>query len=324
MGRSGSLILGGFLLFAGFATPAVLSSYDLGLLSLALMYGMAAMAQTFLTGTANQASLGNSAFLLIGAYGSASLSSDAHLPFLLAALLSILIATFVGIVVGLPTLRISGLYLAVATIALVFVVQEILTGWDSVVGRNGVAVVRPLWMSSDRGLLYSSLIVAALFTVALARILGSRTGRALSAMRESDLAAASMGVNLLYYRTLAFAVSAAITAAAGILIAQYDQVVTPSGFGLTVSLSLLTMAVVGGLGSIPGAYIGAFLITLLPNLLGALPASLGRFHVHDSTPLVSAILLLITLTFLPGGIWSGVRYVRRRARWRAVGAGDAA
>ena len=145
MGRSGPLILGGFLLFAGFATPALLSSYDLGLLSLALMYGMAAMAQTFLTGTANQASLGNSAFLLIGAYGSASLSSDGHLPFLLAALLSILIATFVGIVGRAPDIEDQRRIFGGCDNSASVVVQEILTGWDSVGGskrrRCGAAVV---------------------------------------------------------------------------------------------------------------------------------------------------------------------------------------
>ena len=95
--------------------------------------------------------------------------------------------------------------------------------------------------------------------------------------------------------------------------AQYDQTVTPTAFGLTMSLSLLTMAVVGGLGSIPGAYIGAFFITLLPNLLGALPASIGTLHAHDSAPLVSAVLLLPGSTFMPGGIWSGVVRLRQWA-----------
>ena len=153
---------------------------------------------------------------MIGAYASAALTTDAHLAFPPAAIVAVLIATAVGAVVGLPTFKISGVYLAVATIALVFVVQEILTGWDAVLGRDGVAVVRPQILSSDRGLLYATLITAAVLTLLLTRLLRSRSGRALSAMHDSDVAAAAMGINLISYRTLAFAICAAITAAAGV------------------------------------------------------------------------------------------------------------
>lgn len=290
------------------ALPQVLSPYDTGLLSLALIYSIAAMGQTVLTGTANQPSVGNSAFMLIGAYASASLTNDLHLPLPLAAALAVGIAAMIGLVVGLPTLRIGGVYLAVATIALVFVVQEILTEWDTVAGRNGLPVTRPQWLGTDRGLYYASLLTAAVITVLLWNLLRSRIGRGWLAIRESETAATAVGIRPSLYKTLAFSVSAATTACAGVLLAQYDSGVTASAFGLPVSLTILSMAVIGGLGSLPGAYVGALLITLLPNLLGALPASIGSFQIHSSATLISALLLLLTLAFVPEGLWSVVNH----------------
>jgi len=295
----------GFIAFAVAALlPVVLSGYWTGLLSLALIFSIAAMGQTLLTGTANQPSLGNSAFLLIGAYASASFTTDLHLPFALSVVLAIGVATLAGYVVGLPTVRISGVYLAVASIALVFVCIELLDGWDAILGRSGPTVDIPGWLSGERSLYYVTLGLAAVVTLALWNLMRSRIGRAWEAMKASESAALASGIKLSHYRLLAFALSAAVTALAGVLISIYDTGVTPDSFGLTLSLSLLSMAVVGGLGSLPGAYVGAFLITLMPNILGAMPASIGSFNVHSSTTLVSALLLLLTLAFLPGGLWA--------------------
>jgi branched-chain amino acid transport system permease protein len=224
----------------------------------------------------------------------------------------VLVAAGIGYLVGLPALRISGLHLAIATIALVFVSQEVLSALDTYLGRVGPLISRPPMLATDRDLYYASLTVAALVTLCLWRLLRSRTGMAWLAMKDSEIAATASGIRQSSHKTLAFAVSAAVTALAGVLLAQYDNGVTESAFGLPLSLSILSMAVIGGLGSLSGAYLGAFLITFMPNILGAFPASIGAFQVHDSTTLVSAVLLLLTLLFLPGGLWS---FFRRGARW---------
>ena len=305
------LAAGAVMLVAAIALPAVVSTYWTGLLSLALMYSIAAMGQTVLTGTANQPSLGNSAFLLIGAYASASFATDLHVPFVVAVILAVLLATAIGYIVGLPTVRISGVYLAVGTVALVFVCIEILDGWDAILGRAGPTTSTPGWMTSDRALYYVTVCVAAAVTLVLWHVMQSRVGRAWQAMKASEPAAVASGVNLSHYRLAAFALSAGITSIAGVLIAVYDTGVTPDSFGLTVSLALISMAVVGGLGSLPGAYMGAFLITLMPNILGAFPASIGSFNIHTSTTLASAVLLLLTLMVFPGGLWSLVMAMSR-------------
>jgi branched-chain amino acid transport system permease protein len=300
------------------ALPFVLSSYDTGLVSLALIFSIASMAQTLLTGTANQPSLGNSAFLGISAYVMGALTSEAHWPFLAAAVLAVVAAALIGIAVGLPALRISGLYLAIATIALVFVVQEFLTQWDTIQGRASVDVVRPSWLASDRALYTLSLLVAAMLTLLLWNLLRSRVGRAFAAIRDSEVAAEAAGIPLSHYKTLAFALSGAITGIAGVLLAEYYQGVTPGAFSLSVSLSLLAMVVIGGLGSLPGAYMGAFIITLMPYVLDVLPTSIGPFNVHNAAPLLSALLLLLVLTFLPGGLWSLIEILPTRlAAWRS-------
>jgi branched-chain amino acid transport system permease protein len=315
-GSGGVLAVGAFALTVGALLPLTLSSFDSSLLSLALIYAIAAMGQTVLTGTANQPSLGNSAFLLIGAYTSASFTSDLHFSFALAAILAVFIAGVIGFLVGLPALRISGLYLAVATIALVLGAQEVLGALDTYLGRVGPLVAPPGLLASDRGLYYGALITATVVTLFLWRLMRSRTGLAWLAMKDSEVATTASGIRASSYKVLAFAVSAGVTAIAGILLAQYDGGVTQTAFGLPLSLSLLSMAVVGGLGSLPGAYIGAFLITLLPNILGAFPATIGSFQMHSSATLVSAGLLLLTLVFLPGGLWSIVRISARSANAR--------
>ena len=297
-------ITAGMVLVVFCLLPLALSGYNTSLLSLALIYAMAAMGQTVLTGIANQPSLGNSAFLLIGAYASASFTTDLHLPFAGAAVLAVLLAGVIGYVIGLPALRISGLYLAVATIALVFATQEILGALDTYLGRVGPLVSRPPILSSDRGLYYGALMSAVMVTLFLIVLTRSRVGHAWLAMKDSETAAVASGIKPSTLKTLAFAVSASVTAVSGLFLAQYDGGVTQTAFGLPLSLSLLSMAVIGGLGSLPGAYMGAFLITLLPNILGAFPATIGSFQVHNSNTLVSAVLLLLTLVLVPGGLWS--------------------
>lgn len=309
-GRSAALILAAVV--CGVAAPFLLSPYNTGLASLALIFSIAAMAQTVLTGTANQPSLGNAAFLGIGAYATGALTSEAHWPLVAAGIGAVALAAVVGVGVGLPALRIAGVYLAIATIALVFVVQEILTQWDTFLGSASIAVARPAWLASDRALYALALVAAAIVTVLLWNVVHSRVGRAFVAMRDSEPAAEAVGIRLSHYKVVVFAASGAVTGVAGVLLALYDQGVTPASFGLTVSLSLLAMAVIGGLGSLAGAYIGAFVITLLPYALGGLPARVGTFDIHGSAPLISALLLLVTLAFLPGGLWSLALLARAR------------
>jgi branched-chain amino acid transport system permease protein len=258
-------------------TPLVLPAY-LNDVSLMLIFGLCGVSLMVLVGYAGLVSLGHAAFLGIGAYAHVYFSQDLALPWVASVIFAAAVTAIAGVLVGLPVLRLSGLYLAIATLAFALIIQEIFSRWDSVTeGIKGKAVERavifghPINEVTFYFLCLGFLIAVLWFTRNLLR---APAGRALMAIRDSELAAQSMGVNLTFYKTLAFGYSAAIMGFAGALFAHKIGFLAPDIFTALLSIQFLLMVVVGGLGSLHGAIFGAMFIALLPVLISSVRDSL--------------------------------------------------
>ncbi len=261
------------------------------------IYTIAAIGMDVLTTWAGQISIGNAAFFAVGAYTSAILVVDFHVPFLIAFLLSGFFAMIIGIVVGLPALRVSGFYLAVVTMAFGIAVQQIIGVFQITGGYNGIRniPVPSFWIfkASPIYQYYVVLTIIFLIFIVLSRISFSKSGLSLFAMRDSEIAARAFGINLLKYKLAAFAASATLTGLAGSLYASAIGFISPSQFDLTLSLDLLAIVIVGGAGSVMGVMIGAAFFVGLPFLLSG---------YNISITIIQGVALIVILLFLPKGL----------------------
>lgn len=306
----------GVLLLVLLLAPWFLGSYWLAQLTFILIYGIAGLGLMLLTGYTGLFSIGHAAFLGVGAYCEAVLT-NAGLPFPVAMLCAALLSAAVGVVVGLPALRVKGIYLAIATLAFGFIVEEVLARWDGVTGGNsGLTVGSPAifgWeIDSSVGFYFICLIAAVLSTLVILNLLRSPTGRAFVAIRDSEISAQSMGVNLAYYKTLSFALSAALTGLAGALYAHKLQFLSPEQFGITQSIDLLLLVVIGGLGSIHGAFLGAAFLISMPQLISLvkdyLPDNIGQ--APGLQAFVYGLVLIAFVLFEPMGFYG--RWLKMR------------
>lgn len=256
-----------FLVFI-FTLPAYLPPYHFYLLNLILVHVILAVGLNILVGYTGQISLGHAGFFAIGAYGTALLMMKLDLPFVLALPMAGFIAAFFGFILGLPALRLEGPYLSIATLGFGLTVMQIIGHWDFFGGRTGIQVP-PLdlgfgyILQSDISKYYLILIITVLLVIAARNLMKTRVGRAFVAIRDSDIAAEVIGVNLTAYKTLSFAISAFYAGVAGGLFGFVLGFFNPEPFNLILSIIFLVMIVVGGLGSILGAILGASLITIL-------------------------------------------------------------
>jgi branched-chain amino acid transport system permease protein len=276
----------------------------------------AAVGLNLLVGYTGQISLGHAAFLAVGAYSHIILYTEgAPLPVTLLA--AAVTAGVAGFIVGIPALRLEGPYLAIATLGFQVAVDQILGRWDSVTGgRMGLGVPYPeevVWLSrlapfEALGLGWQRLYFFLCSLVALAVIVGvynlsrSRVGRAFVAIRDNDTAAEAMGVSLVRYKTLAFAISAGITGLAGALYAHLFDRINPSNFSLLMSIEMLVMILVGGLASVLGSVLGAALLVFLQH-------SLTAFRDYQS--IIIGGILVGVLLFEPMGMrgrWLRIKY----------------
>lgn len=264
--------------------PLAVPSYLVDL-SLVFIYGLCGLALMVLAGYTGLVSLGHAAFLGIGAYAHVYFSQDLGLPWVVSVALACAITAAAGVVVGLPALRMSGIYLSIATLAFALIIQEVFTHWESVTGGlKGKAVAKavifgvPFGGSAAFYFLCLAFLAAGLWLTQ--NLLNAPTGRAWVAIRDSEIAAQSMGVNLAAYKTIAFAYSAAMTGVAGALFAHNVGYLAPDIFTVLLSIQFLLMVVVGGLGSLHGALYGAVFVALLPVVISeardAVPAWVGQ------------------------------------------------
>lgn len=248
--------------------PVLVPSYLVDI-ALVYIYGLCGLSLMVLAGYTGLVSLGHAAFLGIGAYAHVYFAQDLGLPWVVAMGLAALLTAAVGVIVGVPALRMTGVYLTIATLAFAIIIQEVFARWDKVTGGlKGKPVDKPVIFGvsfgTDPSFYYLCLAVLIAGLWLTANLLRSPTGRAWVAIRDSQIAAQSMGVNLAQYKTMAFAYSAGLMGAGGALFAHKIGFLAPDIFSVLLSIQFLLMVVVGGLGSLHGAVYGAVFVAMLP------------------------------------------------------------
>jgi branched-chain amino acid transport system permease protein len=292
------------------AVGPVLDNYSLSVLSMIAAYVVFAVGYNLLMGVAGQFDFGQGAFLGIGAYAMAVLETRYSVPFPLALPLAGCAAVLAGLVIGTIVLRLGGFYLALVTLGFNQTVVLGLALAGSVTGGfQGMSVPPPAVPGIERNLLlfWIAVTVAVLFAQGAANLLGSRVGLAFRAIRERDVAAQAMGVNLTRYRVMAYGLSAFYDGVAGGLMAVLLSYITPAQFGLGETLKVLTMITVGGMGSVAGSVVGAIVLSLAGE---ALRFSNLFLEIGDG------LLLVIFMVLMPGGI-CGAAYGLVNRQWRS-------
>ncbi len=300
--------------------PLVSTHYWLDVLVRILIAVVAATGLNILTGFTGQISLGNAAFLSVGAYATAILAGRFGLPFPVVIPLAGLVTAAVGMVFGIPSLRLKGLYLAVATVAAHFVIEFTIVHWESVTGGvNGISVpaakLGGLVLSGDRQLYWLVLPTAVLLLFFARNLFRTKVGKAFVAIRDQDISAEVMGVHVFKYKLMSFGVSSFYVGVAGALLAYQARIISPENFPITLAIDQLGMIIIGGMGSILGSIFGAVFITLLPELL-----RLGTNSLSDTFPQlvtlfasikvgVFGLAIVLFLVFEPDGM---------AARWHTI------
>ncbi|WP_417543253.1 branched-chain amino acid ABC transporter permease [Marinobacter sp.] len=310
-----------FFLLALAVFPFMADAY---LLYLGCMVGIAVISTTglnILTGFTGLISLGQAGFMGVGGYTVAWLSANTALPFPVTLLFAGLLAAAVGILVGLPSLRVKGLYLAIATLAASVFLHFIFAEWESVTGGMGGLSLEPahlfgLTFQSDFDMYFIIVPLAVLMVAGATNIFRTRTGRAFIAIRDRDISAEILGINLLRYKLMSFALSSFYAGVAGGLFAYFYRVVTPESFPLSMSIFYLAAVIVGGMGNLLGGILGAAFMTLIPEVLKLLTAALTPFYPNAPifmSPMLEIIfgaLIVGFLIFEPHGlaeIWHRIR-----------------
>jgi branched-chain amino acid transport system permease protein len=285
-----------------------------------------------LVGYTGQISLGHAGFFAIGAYGTVLLMTALHLPFLLAIIVAALIAAFFGFVLGLPALRLEGPYLAIATLGFGMAITQVIGRWQIFGGRMGLETPKLSFASyvleSDRQLYFLIITITFLMTLAARNLMKTRVGRAFIAIRDSDIAAETMGVNLVFYKTLAFAVSAFYAGIAGGLFAFLLGFINPSTFNFILSIYFLAFVIVGGLGSIFGSIMGGVVMTWLLLVLDKvqelpyLGAGLVSFSeswmtlsgLPNIASIIFGLIIVLLVVFEPLGLFGF--WIRTKIYWK--------
>jgi branched-chain amino acid transport system permease protein len=293
-------------------------------LTLANQIGIAtigAIGLNILVGYTGQISLGQGGFMAVGAYTAAILTINFGMPWWASTLIACIVTAIIGALFGIPSLRLKGLYLAIATLASQEIIIWVVTHWKAVTGGvDALVVPAPMLfginMSSDFNFYWLVWALAGLTALLTANLFRTHIGRAFVAIRDQDIAAEVMGINLFKYKLLSFAVSSFFVGMAGALTAHYRSIVTWERFTVDISVLYLAMIIIGGLGSVRGSFFGATFITLLPAML----TNLGR-ALKTSFPMIDSILpfiqqaafgsvIILFLVFEPEGLnkmWKNIK-----------------
>jgi branched-chain amino acid transport system permease protein len=289
----------GLAAVAALGWPLVAPKYLVFLGTLVAVNAVVAIGLNLLSGYTNQLSFGHAGFLAIGAYVAALLTLRVPaLPVPLTLLAAGLATALVGLALGIPCLRLEGLYLAMATLAFGFVVTEAITNLDWLTrGNDGLRVplarLGPWTLATDAARYYLAVAVAAAMILAALNVAATRTGRAFLAIRTSEIAAQASGINAAAYKTIAFVLSAFYTGVAGGLFAFVVGFLSPDAFDVFLSVDFLVMIILGGLGSVLGSVAGAAIVTVLND-------SLAGFQAFR--PLIFGAIMIICMLFMPGGL----------------------
>ena len=289
--------------------PLALKSFLVFQLTLALIYAVAILGLNLLTGFNGQFSLGHSAFYGIGAYTAAILMDQAGVAYYWTLPAAGVVCFIVGFLFGLPALRLEGLYLALATFALAIAMPQLLKStplepWTG--GVQGIVIIKPdapfgLPLNSDQWLYYFTVLTAALMYAGAVNLVRSRSGRAIIAIRDNPIAASAMGIDVALYKSLTFGVSALYTGVAGALGAIAVQFVAPDSFTFNLAIALFVGLVIGGVGSIPGTFLGGLFILFVPNIAEEVSKGLAQA--------VYGVILIAVIYVMPSGAAGFVRLI---------------
>lgn len=291
-----------------FAIPNQLPAFRVYQLTTVILYAIAVLGLNLLTGYSGQISLGHSAFFALGAYTTALLMLDHGWAYLLTVPVAFAVCFVAGFLLGIPALRLEGLYLALVTLALAVVTPPFVKRFDSITGGSqGRSVPKPKapeWsgLADDQWQYFVVLGVAALMFLIARNLVKGRVGRAMRAIRDNELAAETMGINLAIFKTLTFAYSAAFAGVGGALFAITVGFVSPESFTVVLAIALLSAMVVGGLASIAGAIFGALYIVFVPEYAA---------DVNDALAgVIYGVSLIVVMFVMPSGAVGLVRRIR--------------
>ena len=312
--------LGLFLVFL-LIFPLVADAYMLYVANMIGFAIIAAVGLNLLTGFTGQISLGHAAFVGVGAYASAILVTRLGFSFWLSIPFAGLVAAFAGMIISIPSLRVKGLYLCIATLAAQFIFEFIFIHWESMTkGITGINIPPPsiggLEFITEKEFYWITLFFVVLGVGYARNLVRSRMGRAFVAIRDRDLSAEIIGINLFRYKLSAFAISSFYAGVAGALWVTFLKVVTPDHFPFILSIHYLAMIIVGGLGSILGSIFGAIFMTLIPEILNYLSEIVKMYapgHEEIFVPMkevIFGVLIVLFLVFEPRGlaeIWNRMK-----------------
>ena len=318
------VLLAGLLVFL-LVLPQFATTYWLDVLNRIFIAIIAAAGLNVVTGYTGLISLGTAAFLAVGGFATAAMAGKAGLPFVVVIPLSGLLTALIGLVFGIPSLRLKGLYLAVATLAAHYIVEFTVSHWDHMTGGvNGISIPAAQFagivLKDDRGiyyLIFPIMVGLLFFTKNLFR---TKTGKAFVAIRDQDISAEVMGVDVFRYKLLSFAVSSFLIGVAGSLLAYQARIISPENFPITLAIDYLGMVIIGGLGSILGSIFGAIFITLLPEMLRLATDALGNYWpglMVIVAPIKTGVFGLVVILFLifePDGM--AARWNHIKAYWK--------
>lgn len=311
------------------AAPLVFGRYELGLLINIGIMGIAALGLNILVGFTGQISIGHAAFFGFGAFASAWLHESLHVPVALCIPLAGLATALVGLVFGAPAARLKGLYLAIATLAAQFILEDFFARAQWFTGGVAGRITEPFalwgWVADrEESYLYVVLAWVILMFLGAANLLRTRDGRALVAVRDHYLSAEVMGINLAYYRTLSFGIASFYAGIAGSLYAHYLLFVSVEAFNILFSIQFLGMVIIGGLGSVMGSLMGAAFMVLLPEVVQAGADALAGSAIDRALRLGASIsflremavgaAIILFLIFEPDGLAHRWRLIK--AYWK--------
>ena len=320
------MIIGILCLFG--LTPFFSNDYILHLLNMIGIYAIAAVGLNILTGYTGQLSLGHGAFFGVGAYAGALLAAKVGFPFFLVIPIAGIVASMAGTIFALPSFRLKSIYLLMSTLAGQFIIEYGLVQWESLTGgAKGFVVPAPtllgLNLETNLGIFYITYICLLAMTWLAANLIRSKTGRAFLAIRQNDRAAAAMGIAVFPHKLLAFAVSSFFAGVAGALFAYCTTAITPTLFSLKLSVELLAVIIIGGIGSISGSILGALAVVSLNEILTFITQYFMNAGTHvgaamDIAPLhefVLGLFMVLFIIFEPKGlanVWRKIKLGFRR------------
>jgi branched-chain amino acid transport system permease protein len=300
------------LVAVGFALPQLVPQYFLYIGNVLMMYAVLAIGLDLLLGWAGQFAFAHIAFFGVGAYATVLLQTKLGLPYVVALPGAVVLAAMLGVLIGIPATRLRAVYLALATFAFAEGAQWVFNSWDTMTGgADGLRIKPPVLLGyelgQDKAAFPVIAIILAVVIAATMYLTSSKLGRALCAIRDSEHAASASGIDVQRTKIIVFALSAAYAGLAGGIYTMFQSFMNPDTFGFAQIVLVLSMIVVGGLGSLPGTLIGVVVLGLLPEVMRTAMRSLLIWQ-----ELVYGLILILVMMYMPRGLWG--TFARKRGR----------